>query len=148
MQDAYRPPCSKSFGGGTYLCWGYPPLPGGIYLSWGRGEAPTLAGEWVPTLAGGRGTYFGWGEGVPTLAGGGAYLGRGRGTYFGGGRGYLPWLGEGVPWQERGTYLGQRKGYIPWLGGTYLGQGTPSPWVWADKQTETITFPPSYGCGH
>ena len=33
-------------------------------------------------------------------------------------------------------------GHLPWPeGGTHLCRGTPSPRVWTDKQTETITFP-------
>ena len=75
MQEAYRPPCSKSLavgggGGGCYLPW-----LGGTYLGQGvstLGRAGTYLGRGVPILA----------RGVPTLAGG---------------RGYLPWLG--------GTYL-------------------------------------------
>ena len=72
MQEAYCPPCSKSFVGG-----GLPTLDG----PW-PGWVPTLAG--VPTLAW-RGTYLGLG--VPTLARGylpgpgGIYLGWG--TYHG-----------------------------------------------------------------
>ena len=60
-QEAYRLPCSKSWGGGTYLgrAGGYPPWPGGV---------PTLAGGYLPWPGGTPpcpvGTHLGW-DGVP-----------------------------------------------------------------------------------
>ena len=52
-------------------------------------------GARVPTLDGGKGTYFGWGRGYLPLVGG--YL-----PWMG--RGYLPWMGE-VPTFDLGGYL-------------------------------------------
>ena len=67
-EEAYRPPCSKSLVGGTYLRWCTHLGGRDTYLDWG-----TYLDGGVPTLTGG--TYLEWG--VPTFAR----------------RGYLPWLG-------------------------------------------------------
>ena len=80
-QEAYHPPCSKS--------WWVPTLAGGGYLPWlgvltlARGYPPWWG---VPTMARGVPTLAE--EGVPTLA-----------------RGYLPWPG-GTYLTHGGTYLG------------------------------------------
>ena len=111
---------------------------------------PGSRGQGVPTLAGRRGTYPGWGEGVPTLAGGhlpwpgggGNYPGQGkRGTYFGQGKGYLPRLGGG------GTYYGQGVPNLAEGKGTYPGWGTPPPGCEKTGACENSTFPHSSDVG-
>ena len=104
-EEAYRPLCSKSLGGGGYLIWlggGVPTLASGGYLSqystWGYSILP-----WGTPILIWPGGYLPWGTpiliwpgGLPTLAGAGTHLG------------VLPIL----------TWPGI---YLPGPGGTYLG---------------------------
>ena len=69
-QEAYRPPCSKTLAGGTYLGWGGCLPLGTPILTWpGEGYPPWLGGTYLgvpPVLT--------W-PGVPTLVEGDTYLG-------------------------------------------------------------------------
>ena len=137
---------------GGYLPWGTPhPVLARGYLPWLG--VPNL-GYPHPVLAGG---YLPWG--TPSIL-----------TWLG-----VTYLGQGVPTLGYPLHPDLAGGYLPWPGGTYLGvpphldlaggylpcitpppsgpgQGTPCL-VLARvppprcRQTENITFLPSFGCG-